>query len=283
MSNLPIDTWELHLQQLAAELPYPPTPDIVRQVVQRTSQERVQPAANRYRAVWVALGVIVLLLAGMLLVPPVRAAVLDFLQLGAVRIFLVELTPTATHLPTGATTPQVASLAAATLRPQPTPTDLVSWLDLGGEITFSQAVEKFAFPISLPLYPQDLDPPDRSFLQEEAGQVLILVWTDPNEAEIVGMSLQIISPGSWIVTKMGPEIILETRVNSRPAFWAVGPYPLELSSRKVEVRHLVAGNVLIWEQDGLTYRLESSLPMEEAIKIAESLQRVSTPAISTPP
>ena len=62
-----------------------------------------------------------------------------------------------------------------------------------------------------------------------------------------------------------------------PAFWAVGPYPLELSSRKVEIRRVVAGNVLIWEQDGLTYRLESSLPMEEAQK-----DRRIPPAITHP-
>ena len=100
MSNLPIDGWEHRLQQLAAELPYPPTPDIARQVVQRTSQERGtagsqslpgclgSPGFNRPALGWHVAAA-----------PPVRAG-FGIFQLAAVRIFLVELTPTATHLPT---------------------------------------------------------------------------------------------------------------------------------------------------------------------------------------
>ena len=35
---------------------------------------------------------------------------------------------------------------------------------------------------------------------------------------------------------------------------------------------MVDGNVLIWYADDITYRLESDLPMEEAIKVAEFLR-----------
>ena len=38
------------------------------------------------------------------------------------------------------------------------------------------------------------------------------------------------------------------------------------------LRRLVEGNVLLWEQDGVTYRLETELPLDEAIKVAESLE-----------
>jgi hypothetical protein len=34
----------------------------------------------------------------------------------------------------------------------------------------------------------------------------------------------------------------------------------------------VDGNTLIWEEQGITYRLESNLSLEEAVKIAESLE-----------
>lgn len=37
-------------------------------------------------------------------------------------------------------------------------------------------------------------------------------------------------------------------------------------------RGLIEGNVLVWEQDGITYRLESALPLEEAVRVAESLR-----------
>jgi hypothetical protein len=37
---------------------------------------------------------------------------------------------------------------------------------------------------------------------------------------------------------------------------------------------LVEGNVLLWRDTYVTYRLETDLPKEEAIKIAESLVEV---------
>jgi hypothetical protein len=40
----------------------------------------------------------------------------------------------------------------------------------------------------------------------------------------------------------------------------------------MDMRRLVEGNVLVWEQDGLTYRLETKLSLSEAVKIAESLK-----------
>ena len=36
-------------------------------------------------------------------------------------------------------------------------------------------------------------------------------------------------------------------------------------------RFRVEGNVLIWEEDGVTFRLETSLPLDEALAVAGSL------------
>jgi hypothetical protein len=38
------------------------------------------------------------------------------------------------------------------------------------------------------------------------------------------------------------------------------------------MRRLVEGNTLIWEANGITYRLESHLSLEDALRIAESLK-----------
>jgi hypothetical protein len=35
---------------------------------------------------------------------------------------------------------------------------------------------------------------------------------------------------------------------------------------------LIEGHVLIWKEGDITYRLETDLPVEEAVKIAESLK-----------
>ena len=105
--------------------------------------------------------------------------------------------------------------------------------------------------------------------------MLFLVWTDPQHPDQVRLSLHAIGPGSWAVTKMGPVVIDQTQVNGREALWAEGPYPLRLTNGDLDFRRLVDGHVLIWEQDNLTYRLESDLDMDEAIKVAESLTPIS--------
>ena len=203
-----------------------------------------------------------------------HAAVLDFLQIGAVRIFLVEPTTTPTPnpaLPTP-TQEQPAAVELPTATRTPTPIYLASLLDLQGETTLDQVLERLHFTPSLPIYPPDLGEPDHIYLQDQDGQVLFLVWTDPQQPDSVLFSLHAISPGSWAVTKMDPVIVNQTQVNGHDALWAEGPYPLRLTNDSLDIRRLVDGHVLIWEQDGLTYRLESDLTMEEAIKVAQITQ-----------
>jgi hypothetical protein len=67
-------------------------------------------------------------------------------------------------------------------------------------------------------------------------------------------------------------VIEETEVNGQRAVWTVGPYPLISRNGDVELTRMVEGHVLIWESDGVTYRLETGLSLEETLKIAESLQ-----------
>ena len=102
----------------------------------------------------------------------------------------------------------------------------------------------------------------------------ILVWLDPSETNQVLMSLHFIPEGSWGVEKSEPRVIEETEVNGQRAIWAVGPYPLRLFNGDLDFTRLIDGNVLIWTDGDLTYRLETSLSLQEAIKIAESLQPV---------
>ena len=61
-------------------------------------------------------------------------------------------------------------------------------------------------------------------------------------------------------------------VGGRPALWTEGPYILQLQNGDLDFRRLIEGHVLIWVEGGVTYRLETGLPLEEAVKIAESLK-----------
>jgi hypothetical protein len=42
----------------------------------------------------------------------------------------------------------------------------------------------------------------------------------------------------------------------------------------MDLRRLIAGHVLIWDENGVTYRLESNLDLSQAIEIAESLEPI---------
>jgi Domain of unknown function (DUF4367) len=247
---------ESRLQALAKEFQYPPTPSVAGAVLTRLQKQTPGPQRSRQLA-W-ALIMIIVLLAGLMFVPPVRAAVLEFIQIGIVRIF-PDLEPS--PIPTIET-------------PMPTPTQsaLIPILEtLGGKTTLESARNIVDFPIQLPTYPVDLGEPDYVFVQDAGGWMVILVWRNPQEPDQVQMSLHLIEPGSWTIEKYHPETITETEVNGSRAIWTAGEYPLLLRNNDIEFRRLIAGHVLLWEINEITYRLETDLSLEEAIKIAESI------------
>jgi hypothetical protein len=266
------EQWEARLREAARTFPYPPTPDIASTVRAKLTEEIRLKSGRRIswasrRLVWAAL-ILILVLGGLLAVPQVRAALVEYLQIGAVRIFLVE--PTSTPTPSPATP---ASASPATATPRPTPTPLASLLDLAGATTLAEAQAQVDFPIRLPAYPADLGPPDKVFLQDFGGPAVVLVWLEANQPERVRLSLHQLGPGTF-AEKGHPGLVQETTVNGRAAIWAEGPYVLQFQrGHQVEYdfRRLVEGRVLIWAEEGITYRLESDLPLEEAVRVAESL------------
>lgn len=125
----------------------------------------------------------------------------------------------------------------------------------------------------LPAYPPDLGAPDRVFLQDLSGQVLVLVWLDPADPDNVRLSLhQYVGRDNLTGLKYNPPVVRSTFVNGQQAIWATGPYFLELRNGQSQMVRLIEGHVLIWADDGVTYRIETDMSLEEAIRIAESLK-----------
>ncbi len=192
-------------------------------------------------------------------VPPLRAGIIHLLRIGAVTIRLIEPTATPMREPAAqsAAMPEIASV-----------------LELAGETTLADAQERMRFPIRLPSYPAGLGQPDKVFVQDQGGQVIILVWLEPENRTQARLSLHILAQGVE-ATKGSPETIELTTVNQELAVWTTGPYFLiykDGSSYRSDQRRLIEGHVLIWQEDGLTYRLETDLLLEEAVRIAESLE-----------
>jgi hypothetical protein len=61
----------------------------------------------------------------------------------------------------------------------------------------------------------------------------------------------------------------QVRVGGRPALWFPGPHVV------VELYHQprLTGSALVWERDGLTFRLEGRLTLDQALRIANSVPR----------
>ncbi|MGZ3584628.1 MAG: hypothetical protein ACXVCT_17950 [Ktedonobacterales bacterium] len=269
MNPLDVDRLEQHLREAGAALPYPPTPQIAARVLQRLNAGAPPHSASR-RWAWAVVAVVVVLSA-LMLVPPARAAILDFIQIGVVRILRgPNLPPAPVYAPTSMPTAGLQSPVTPITATPGSP----AVLDLDGETTLADAQTKVAFPVLLPSYPSDLGKPDRVYVQDMGGPMLLLVWLDPARPDRVRMSMHEIAPGSWAITKFNPRVVQEVQVNGEPGAWTEGPYMLETRSHNYVERQLVEGHVLIWTENNITYRLETDLPVEQAIKIAESLKPV---------
>ncbi|MHB8629417.1 MAG: hypothetical protein ACYDBJ_24145 [Aggregatilineales bacterium] len=271
-SATPDDPLETRLHQAAMTFSYPPTPDVAGSVRQRIARSEY-PIQLRRWLVWAAV-VILIALSVLIAVPQVRAAIVNWLHLGGV--IIIPEAPTAT--PTAmAPTPNALQSATPTDTPRPSPTALQSILDLAGETTLADAQKRVNFPIRLPTYPVGLLAPDRVYLQDLNGSVVVLIWLDPTQPGGIRFALHILGPSAFVY-KMQPTVIKETTVSGRPALWTEGPYFLvwQIGSQTTwDTRRIINGNVLIWTDGPLTYRLESGLSLDEALKIAQSVPLVN--------
>jgi len=256
MNNMSEKEFENQIMEIASKYPYPETPVIssaVTEYARRISEKNHRP---RKGWTWAASTALIILLYGFLItlsVPSVRAHILEFLQVGAIRIFTSEPKNTLTS-------------------PFQEQSFYSSLDDLAGETTLSLAQNKVSFSILLPSYPPEIGSPDRVFVQDFGGEAVLLIWTTSKDLTDISLALLILGPGT-IIDKTTPEIVMYTSVRSQPALWTQGQHYLQIKGGEYRnVSLIVEGNILIWEKDGVTYRLETDLSLEEAVKIAESLK-----------
>ena len=270
---------ERALVEVGARLAFPPTPDLSVAV-----RARLAAGPPRRPAVWAALGsrprlamllagAVVMLLAGavvMLLAallgvsPGARDAVADWLGMRGVRFFSSAETPTVSP------TPPAASTRSALLG--------------GTRVSLETARERVAFPLRLPALP-GLEAPDEVYLNTApAGGVVSLLY-EPRpalpEARDTGIGLLLtqfrgtaepfIQQGLPAGARLEP-----VSVGGARGYWIEGaPHVLIYRDERGAVheeRARLAGNTLLWERDGITYRLEAALARDDAIAVAVSLR-----------
>jgi hypothetical protein len=276
MNEPKLDPLEIRLEETARQMAYPPTPNLAGQINRRLRKTTPRSLAILPRPAWALLALVMVLLA-CLSVPPVRAALLEFIQVGAIRIRLTQPTalPTLTLAPTrpaGTASPAEAT-AEPTLTSTSSPTARPVLDRLAGETTLAEAERSAGFEILLPTYPEDLGDPARVYSQKIGGPAVLLLWFEPSQPNLVRLSLLILT-NQTLAIKGEPRVLQITQVNGEQALWTEGAHVLELAapSDMAFEKFIVSGHVLIWTQGDLTYRLETSLDLEETIRMAESLR-----------
>jgi hypothetical protein len=156
-------------------------------------------------------------------------------------------------------------------------------LSLGLPLTLDQVRQRVTFQIPLPAA---LGPPDEVYLADTppGGQVALVYSPRPDlpQARTTGIGLLLTAfQGTVSNGGMGKGIppgtrLEELRVNGGSGYWIEGDphqffYVDGRGQGRVETVRL-AGNVLLWEQDKLTLRLESALAKDEVLKIATSVK-----------
>lgn len=237
-------SYEKQIQQWAAAFDYPPTPDIAGQIRPLLTVPAKKSSQPSRRLAWV-LGLL-LLGASLLAVPSVRAALVQILRAGGITIFVGE------EAAVDDAPPLLSEQLPAFTEPIP----------------LEDAVARFP---NLQL-PTELPPPDDVLLHEDPvwDTAVIFLWRDEADPQQIGLSLYQIQVPQYAYK--GSEMLEITEVAGNQAFWLNGPHYFRLRDSAAEEWLFVKGSVLIWWADDVTYRLEGAESLEDALRIAESLQ-----------
>jgi hypothetical protein len=283
------------LEQRLADLEpwlYPTTPDLATQVRHRLESDPVRsspspqparssgyPAAGgaedewriwgaglESRALWLVAALLLIAIAGgLVLFPEARYAIADRLGLQGVLIRWVDEVPS------------------------PEPSQLGAPLLLGRPVTLDEAQAAVDFSVRVPTAPGFDDPSEIYLLDQEQGAMVSFVYpTGPelpasDETGVGALLTQFQGDAERGLIEKGladsdePETYLEAvTVRGDPGYWISGaPHGFFFvcydAGECRQERYRLAGNVLLWEQDGVTLRLESALSREDALAIAESV------------
>ena len=263
------------LADLGAHVAYPATPDVHSRVLARIAQPRRVPwwrqlASPRYGFAPVVVTIALALVAVLVFSPQARAVAADILRLRGVEIFRGPVPiPSPTRSPGSVQTP--------------IPT--IDRLTLGDQTTLDQARQRAGFSV---LLPDDaaLGTPDAVYLREmQAATAVSFAYRErpgiPVSAQL-GLSALVTEFGGRLepailgkAAGQGTRVELLT-VNGGAGAWLEGqPHEVFYTSGSGQLYPdtlRLAGNTLIWEQNGVVMRLEAQVDRAAALRIAASFR-----------
>jgi hypothetical protein len=242
---------ELQLLALSDDVAWPPTPDLAPVVQERVARE---PRPARRRS-WLhgrlvpavaALAIVLIALAAVFAASSsVRATVRDWLGIGSVRITRVQ------------TLPDISPARG---------------LQLGRRATVGQANAHLGSPIATV---RALGPPDVIYVSDSLPARVSVVYgarpgLPPGTAGVGALLDQIQGDATAFIEKFvaGGVPITPVRINGERGYFIGGRHTVNLPD---ELRPRVAGNTVVWLHDAVTYRLETKLGREAAVRLAQSV------------
>jgi hypothetical protein len=232
---------ETSLHALAADVAFPPTPPLADAVVARLAPRRRRLGRRRVALAFaIALAAFAAVLAAS---PGARSAFLELFGIEGATVYRVERTP-----------------------------DVNKYAPLvrGEAVTLAEARRSVDFDLRLP--PTEAGRPiERVFLDRIVGAVTV-AYCCPELllTQFRGETLP------YVQKVAGPGVEIEQlEVDGSPAIWLEGAHGVVFSDAQGIVRDeelRLAGNVLLWERDGVTYRLEGDVDRDDAVRLAEALR-----------
>jgi len=246
----PDESIRLALRAAGRQLAYPPTPPLAPGVVWRletSGAARHHPPFPRV-ALWSRRRVLVLAAIGLL-----AALALAFgarFVLGAAEVRVVPgLTPSGPPVGPG---------------------------ELGRPVSLEDVSAAVGFEVALPIGPG----PDETYVVSRTGldDVALLAWAaSPRYPTLPDtpwglVLMELTGDEDFLVKDVNRfEDLRRVHVDGRRAFWIDAPHELTVISANGPKTFVVQGNVLIWAAGDVTFRLETSLPLREAVALAETI------------
>ena len=242
---------DLALDRLSRTIEWPETPELAAAVRARLAPRR---RFMQRRVVVVVLAVVAIAAAGVLAVSEsARSAILELLHIPGVEISYAEELP-AVRFRLGEDT-------------------------LGRPVSLDEAEELTPFELQVPTL-DGLDEPDRIYYRATPpGDMVTFVYeVDGGNARLL-LSQWYGSTAAYFYKVLSSDSpARRVGVGAVPGLWIPGGHVVATFSYQSpdgQYRHespALAGNVLLGEDLGVSYRLEADVPLAEALKIARSLE-----------
>ena len=240
---MPVSELETSLRALAADVAFPPTPSLVDAVAARLEPRRPQWSRFAGRRLAVAVAIVLAAFAAVLVASPgARSAFLELFGIEGATVYRVERTPDVSRF---------------------------GPLVRGEAVSLAEARRSVDFDVLVP--PTGGRPVERVFLDRIVGAVSF-VYCCPELilTEFRGEAIP------YVQKIAGPDVrIEEVRVRGGNGLWLEGAHAVVFRDSSGIVRQdelRLAGNVLLWEHDGVTVRLEGDIDREHALELAADLR-----------